>query len=88
MMTLGLPGGAVSMAITLQELGVDRLSVEDRLELARQIWESVAAELEQQPLTEAQRRELERRLAAADAHPDEGIAWETVKAEALARSRK
>ena len=30
-------------------------------------------------LTDAQKRELERRLAAYDANPDDVIPWETVK---------
>jgi Putative addiction module component len=36
--------------------------------------------------TEAQRRELERRLTASLAAPDEGIPWEEVLAKALARA--
>lgn len=73
------------MAPTLQELGIDRLSIEDRLSLAHQLWESVAADLEQQPLTPAQREELERRIAAADANPGASIPWEVIRAEARAR---
>ncbi len=45
----------------------------------------VAAELERQPLTPAQRAELERRIAWADAHAGEGVPWDVVKAEARAR---
>ncbi|HJT77022.1 MAG TPA: addiction module protein [Gemmataceae bacterium] len=73
------------MAATLQELGLDRLSIEERLALAQQLWDSVAADLERQPLTPAQVAELERRVAAADAHPEDGIPWETIRAEARAR---
>ena len=75
------------MSPTLQELGVDRLSVEDRLALAQQLWDSVAADLEREPLTAAQRAELERRVAAADANPSEGTPWEVIRAEARARRR-
>jgi putative addiction module component (TIGR02574 family) len=70
---------------TLQELGADRWSIEERLALAQQLWDSVAADLEQQPLTESQRAELERRVALADANPQGGVAWEVVRAEARAR---
>jgi putative addiction module component (TIGR02574 family) len=73
------------MSPTLQELGIDKMSIEDRLSLAQQLWDSVATELEQQPLTPAQRAELERRVAAADANPDEGVPWEIIRAEARAR---
>jgi putative addiction module component (TIGR02574 family) len=72
------------MPVNMRDFGIDRLTVEDRLALAEEIWESVAAEVERQPLTEAQRAELERR-AAADANPDAGIPWEVVRAEARAR---
>jgi putative addiction module component (TIGR02574 family) len=73
------------MTISLNDLGIDRLSIEDRLTLAQQIWDSVAADLEAQPLTAAQRAELERRAAAADANPAEGVPWEVVRAKARAR---
>lgn len=73
------------MSPSLQELGLDRLTIEDRLALAQQLWDSVAADLEHQPLTPAQRAELERRIAAADANPEEGVPWEQVRAEARAR---
>jgi putative addiction module component (TIGR02574 family) len=63
----------------------DELSIEERLALAQQLWDSVVADLERLPLTEAQRAELERRVAAADANPAEGVAWEVVRAEARAR---
>jgi putative addiction module component (TIGR02574 family) len=76
------------MAPTLQELGIDQLSAEDRLALAEAIWDSVAEEVERAPTTEAQRQELERRLADSIARPDAVTPWEEVKARALARARK
>lgn len=76
------------MVPTLEELGIDRLSPEDRLALAEAIWDTVAQELEQASLTEVQRQELERRLADSIARPDAVLAWEVVKARALARARQ
>ena len=76
------------MTPTLQELGIDRLSAEDRLRLAEAIWESVAREVEQEPISEGQRRELERRLADSIARPDAVTSWEEIKARALARARR
>jgi len=73
------------MPPTLQELGIQGLSVEDRLALADAIRDSVAAELEERELTVAQRIELDRRLSLADANPDRGVPWEVVRAEARAR---
>ncbi len=76
------------MSPTLQALGIDRLSVEERIALVEEIWDSIAAEVEQLPLTETQQQELERRLAAHQANPRNVVPWEQVKAEALARMRK
>lgn len=73
------------MAPTLQALGVDRMSVEDRIALATAIWESIAAEPHPPLLTEAQQLELDRRLVDHVANPDDVVPWEQVKAEALAR---
>jgi len=72
------------MPATIKSLGIDRLPREDRLALVQEIWDSIAAE--RQPLlTEAQRQELERRIAEDDAAPEDVIPWEQVKAETLAR---
>lgn len=76
------------MPPTLEALGIDRLSAEDRLALAEAIWDSVAREAEQASLTPAQRHELERRLADSLARPDAVTPWEVVKARALARARQ
>ncbi len=76
------------MPPTLQELGLDRLPVEDRIAVAHALWNSAAKEIENTPLTDAQRKELERRLADSIARPDAVTPWEEVKARALARARK
>ena len=51
-------------------------------------WDSIPAEPHRPLLTEAQRRELERRLADHAANPDDVVPWEQVKAEALARFQR
>jgi putative addiction module component (TIGR02574 family) len=76
------------MPPTLKEFGIDRLSANDRLTLAEAIWDSVVQEVEEAPLTDAQRQELERRLADSIARPDAVTPWEEVKARALARARR
>lgn len=73
--------------MTMKDLGIDRLSVEERLALVQEIWNSIAAETGQSRLTDARRQELDRRLAEDEANPDDVIPWEQVKAEALARFR-
>jgi putative addiction module component (TIGR02574 family) len=77
--------GGATMATTLQTLGIDRLSIDERIALVQQIWDSISAEAERTPLTDAQRQELERRADDDDANPADTVPWEQVKAEALAR---
>ena len=76
------------MPPTIQELGLDRLSIDDRLAVADAIWDSVARDAEAAPLPTAQRAELERRLADSIARPAAVTPWEVVKARALARARQ
>ena len=73
------------MSTTLTALGIDRLSVEEQLTLVHDIWDSIAEEVERAPLSEAQKHEIDRRLAAHRADPGSAIPWERVEAEALAR---
>ena len=76
------------MSPTLEALGIGRLSVEERMFLIREIWDSIAAEPHPPLLSEAQRQELQRRLDDHEANPADVIPWEKVKAEALARFQR
>lgn len=76
------------MATKMQELGIDRLGVDQRLELMHEIWDSITSESGRSYMTDAQRRELERRLAEHEADPEDVVPWEQVKAEALARFQR
>jgi putative addiction module component (TIGR02574 family) len=55
------------------------LSVEQRLELIGELWDSIPDSLNELPVPEWHRKELERRLATANADPDAAIPWEEVK---------
>ena len=55
------------------------LSVEQRLELIGELWNSIPDSLEALPVPDWHREELDRRLAAADANADAAIPWEEVK---------
>lgn len=68
------------MSRTLQQLGIDRLNIAERIELIGAIWDSLAESGEELPLPEWHRPEIERRRAAAEADPGAGIPWEVVKA--------
>jgi putative addiction module component (TIGR02574 family) len=76
------------MSPTIQELGLDQLSQEDRLAVAEALLESVASEVQDSPLLPAQKTELERRLADSIARPDAVTPWEVIRDRALARARK
>jgi putative addiction module component (TIGR02574 family) len=56
-----------------------RLSPRQRLDLIERLWESL--EDEDVPVTEAQRAELDRRIAGFDQDRERSIPWEEVKAE-------
>jgi putative addiction module component (TIGR02574 family) len=56
-----------------------KLSVAERIMLVEEIWNSIAFEQETLELTEAQRRELDRRFDAYQASPEDGSSWEEVK---------
>ncbi len=76
------------MSPTLQALGIDRMTVAERIALAAAIWDSIAPEPHPPLLTEAQRLELEKRLADHLANPGDVVPWEQIKAEALARFQR
>ncbi|MGH8615632.1 MAG: addiction module protein [Gammaproteobacteria bacterium] len=54
--------------------------MEERLALVEELWDSIAADSAAIPLTDAQRAELDRRLADHEATPDDVVPWEEVKA--------
>ena len=77
------------MNATMKELGLDKLSKSERIALADELWESVDEEVRMDfVLTDAQKAELDRRIADYEANPDDVIPWEQVRDEALARLRK
>lgn len=73
------------MLATLQELGIDQLSVDERMELVQAIWDSIAPEPPPSFISEAQRSELDARLLAHAADPTDVVPWEQIKTSALAR---
>ena len=62
------------MGLALDE--IRGMSVSDRLKLLDAIWETLLEEPEALPLSDAQAREIDRRLEAYRRHGDRGIAWE------------
>jgi putative addiction module component (TIGR02574 family) len=72
--------GEFPMSTSLSALGLDRLSLADRILLVEELWDSIAASPEFVPLTEAHEQDLPRRLDAYRDDPKAGSPWEEVKA--------
>ena len=56
------------------------MPADDRLELARRLWDSLIEDPASLPLTDAERQELDRRYKDFLETPDEGSSWEEVEA--------
>jgi len=72
----------------MQPIDLSTLSVSERIQLVEDLWDSIAAETGEVPLTDAQTAELERRLADMDRDPQAGDSWETVRARIEKRLSK
>ena len=73
--------------MALPALNLNSLSPEEKLRLLEEVWDSLAADPTVVPLTEWQRRELDRRLDELDREGPTGIPWERVLSEIEGRSR-
>ena len=62
-----------------------KLDVSERIQLVEDVWDSVAAVPEAIPLTDKQKRELDRRLDAYHNDPSAGSPWKEVKERILSR---
>jgi putative addiction module component (TIGR02574 family) len=67
----------------ITDLDITRLSPAERILLAEDLWDSLAAGQEPQALTPAQLEELERRLTAADRGEMTYSSWDEVKRRLL-----
>ena len=65
---------------------VDTWPVDDRLRLMEEIWDGLLRQGHEPGLTEAQKAEIDARLAEDDAEPDDVVSWDEVKADALKRA--
>jgi len=59
------------------------MPITERIYLVEQIWDSIVEDEGQFQLTDAQKAELDRRIAAHQADPDRGLPWEVVKKRIL-----
>jgi putative addiction module component (TIGR02574 family) len=68
------------MGQTMKDFGIDRLSREQQIALALEIWESLGDARPHARLTAEQRAELARRDAELDANPGIALTWEQIRA--------
>ncbi len=66
------------MSVRIDSLGIDRLSVRDRLDLIEQIWDSLPEQVDPQDIPEWHRAELAERRARAAQEPGLGQPWREV----------
>lgn len=70
----------------LQQASV--LDIDEQIELVEAIWDGIVSREAAQALIEAQKTELDRRLADHLANPNDVVPWSEVKAAALAEIRQ
>lgn len=61
--------------MALPHLDIDRLTAEERIELAEELWASLREDPERVPLTPAQEQELDRRVAGYREDRNPGRPW-------------
>ena len=73
----------------MRKRGVDiaSLTLEERLSLLEELWDSLAVAPGAVPLTEAQRAELDRRLDDLEREGPVGIPWDEVLSRIRSRGR-
>jgi len=83
-------GGRIEAMTNALREELFKLSAAERLELVEELWDSIAAERENElfPLSEARRAELDRRLRELDEHPERARPWEEVRERLWARKRE
>jgi putative addiction module component (TIGR02574 family) len=60
-----------------------KLSIQERIALVEEIWDSIAEDNGCFELTEPQKQELDRRLESFHANPSQGRTWEDIKRDFL-----
>ena len=68
-----------AMSDVISNFDFQGLSSPEKLELIGQLWDSIPESLDHLSLPESHRKELERRLDAADADPNTGVPWEQLR---------
>lgn len=72
-------GGGPYMSANTKSLGIDQLSLAERILLVEEIWDGIADEAGAIEVPQSHKDELDRRIAAHDADPNSGTSWKEVK---------
>jgi len=74
------------MSVTFASLGLDSLSLEDKIQLIGELWDDLVAQSTPGAfLSESKAEELRRRENEALAKPDDWVSWDSVEADAMRR---
>ena len=68
------------MGKTMKDLGIDKMTPQQRVDLALEIWESLGDNRPAGMLSPVQRLELARRDAELDENPGMALSWEQIRA--------
>jgi putative addiction module component (TIGR02574 family) len=68
------------MSVSMKSLGLDSLSVDERIALAEELWESIPSTTRAIELNESHCQDLRRRLDVYRDDPQAGSPWEEVMA--------
>jgi putative addiction module component (TIGR02574 family) len=61
------------------EPSFDRMTTAERILYVQDLWDRIAPEAEQAPLTAAQAAEIDRRVEDSFAHPERSVPWEVAR---------
>ncbi len=75
------PGKCQTPVMAKLEIDINKLSPDERLDLIEELWDSLSADPSNIPLTDAQAKELDRRLDEMEKDTTLGIPWENVLAQ-------
>ena len=68
----------MSLQAVLKE--ISKLTTEEKLKLVEDLWDELNQHSENIPLTEAQKKDLDKRLDEYEKNPENVLTWEEVKA--------
>lgn len=71
----------------MTDLEIEKLSIDERLELISRLWDSMPAKPDDLPVPAWHLEIIQQRLERADEHPEEGFSVEEVRQKLAGRAR-